>query len=88
MLEFVENDGVLSITETRECQHYVVYDNYLGAGPGDQSYTLESGAVVEVIKGGFDIPEILRVTAYGVKYETRIEEWKKGEVCVPWQLIG
>ena len=88
MLEAIEADGLLVVVETDRCAYYATYNNFLGAGPGDQEYTLDSGAAVRVVKGGGDVPEVLQVTAWGVTYEVVVEEWTKGEICVPWPVIG
>lgn len=86
MLEAIHADGLLVVTETDTCAYYATYDNYLGAGPGYQEHVLPGGAVVRVIKGGGDVPEVLQVAAWGATYEVIVEEWTKGEVCVPWPV--
>lgn len=88
MFEAIEADGILTVTEMEDCAYYATYDNYLMPGPGFQEYTLETGAIVRVFKGGGDLPEELQVEAWGVIYSVMIDDWTKGELCVPWPVIG
>lgn len=88
MLEAVETDGILTVTETVDCAYFATYDNYLGPGPGLQEYTLESGAIVRVHKGRGDLPETLQIEVWGVTYSVTVDDWTKGELCVPWPVIG
>lgn len=88
MFEAIEADGVLVVTQTDQCAYYATYDNYLAIGPGNQEYTIDSVVIIRVIKGGRTEPEIIEIEAWGVKYSATVSEWERGELCVPWPMIG
>lgn len=88
MLEAIEQDGTLIVTETDTCAIHATYDNNLAPGRGEQTYTLDNGATVRIIKGGGELPEELQVEAWGVIYSVMIDDWTNGELCVPWPVVG
>lgn len=87
LLEVIEQDGTLMVTQTDECAYHAEYENRYEEGRGHQVYEVD-GAVVAVTKGWGMRPETLSVSVWDKTFEVMIEENETGHVCVPWPVIG
>lgn len=83
LLEAIEPDGSLTVTRTDECYIHAEYVNRLAAGLDMQSYEVD-GAIVGIVKGGGDDPEMLTVFAFGSETSIWVEDDTTGVVCVPY----
>lgn len=83
LLEVIATDGTLTVTRTDECYIHAEYVNRLATGDTVQSYEVD-GAIVGIVKGGGDDPEMLTVFAFGAEISIWVEDNATGTVCVPY----
>jgi len=85
LLTMWQLDGTLTLSRTPECEYLARYENRLAAGPGDETYKVQS-ATIQVIKGPGNSPENVIVTVNGQAYSTLVPDNTTGEICVPVYL--